>query len=65
MSLIIAEVLSLPTSHIQPDTTVQVDGANLRPMNANLDTTYSYKVIDFKPIMDFKKSIKECLENFV
>ena len=64
MSIAIAECLNLPKEHIQPDMNVVTTGPNLRPMNAQLDTTYSYSVLDFKPIMEFKKSIKDCLENF-
>ena len=40
-------------------------GPLLRPMNAQLDTTYSYDLIQFQPMMQFKNSIKDCLENFV
>ena len=65
MSLVIADVLNLAKDHIQPDTTIQLDGPNLRPMNANIDTKYSYEIIEFKPIVDFKAAIKECLEVFV
>ena len=65
MSLVIAEVLDLPKDHIQPDNTIQSDGPNLRPNNAQLETKYSYGVINFEPVVDLKKSIKECLEVFV
>ena len=65
MSLVIAEVLNLPKDHILPDNTVQLDGPNLRPMNAQLETKYSYEMIEFEPIVDFRKAIKECLEVFV
>jgi len=65
MSLVIAEVLNLPSDHIQPDYTIQLDGPNLRPMNAQLDSKYSYEIVEFEPVVDFKKSIKECLEVFV
>ena len=40
-------------------------GPLLRPMNSQLDTTYSYELIQFQPIMQFNDSIKDCLENFV
>lgn len=62
MSCVIADVFSLPKDHIKPDLNVE---PNMRPNNANLDTSYSFKVIDFEPVMLFKDSIKDCLENFV
>lgn len=62
MSCIIADVYGLSKDHIKP--CLNADG-NLRPNNAQLDTSYSYKLIDFEPVMLFRESIKDCLDNNV
>lgn len=68
MSCHIADVLGLTKEHIKSDksSAVHSDGPLLRPMNPQLCTEYSFKLIDdFKPVMKFEDSIKDCLENFV
>ena len=57
-----AEIYNLPKDQIIPDLN---SDSSLRPKNAQLETTYSYELFGFKPVMDFRKSIKDCLEIFV
>ncbi|RNA10899.1 methionine adenosyltransferase 2 subunit beta-like [Brachionus plicatilis] len=59
---IMAEFYNIPNEFIQPDLTTDF---SLRPKNAQLDITDSYNLLNFKPVMIFKPSLKECLENFV
>jgi dTDP-4-dehydrorhamnose reductase len=67
MSLIIAERMGLSKEHIHPDDSaaMQTVPANCtRPQNAQLDTKFTFELLDFKPIMNFSEQIKDCLENF-
>lgn len=64
MSCIIADLFGIDKIHIEADEKITPQ-LQLRPMNSQLDTEYSYKLIDCIPIMKFKDSIKDCLENFV
>lgn len=63
MSCVIADQFQINKEHIKPDLTVDTSG--LRPDNSQLDTTDSYAKLNFKPVMNFRDSIKECLEVFV
>ena len=67
MSCIIAKIYNLTTDHIKPDTSAATDpkSAQMRPMNAQLDTSYSFQLINFTPIVNFEKSIKESLEDLI
>lgn len=67
MSLIMADLYGLSKEHIKPDLSAAdtSSGPSLRPKDAQLDTTYSYEVVDFEPIMLFTETIKDCLDNFV
>ena len=67
MSCIIADLLGLNKNIIGKDLSAAQEstGPLLRPMNAQLETAYSYELIQFQPIMQFKDSIKDCLENFI
>jgi hypothetical protein len=61
-----ADLYNLPKEHILPDMSeANKTEPSLRPDNVQLDTGYSYKLLEFEPIMEFKDSIKECLENFI
>lgn len=51
-------------AHIKPDVR-ETTQSKLRPMNAQLDTDPTYKLINYHPIMKFQCSIRDCLENFV
>ena len=66
MSLIIAEVFGISSEHIKPDTTSATTSATAltRPMNAKLDTSESFSVIDFQAIVKFKDVIKQTLDTF-
>lgn len=57
-----ADIYNMQKDFIQPDLTSDF---TLRPKNAQLDTTESYKFLNYEPVMLFKPSIKECLEIFV
>lgn len=59
---IMAELYEIKSDFIQPDLESDM---SLRPKNAQLDITDSYKLLNFKPVMSFKLALKECLENFV
>jgi hypothetical protein len=62
-----ADVYGLSKDHIKPDLSSAsiTSGPNLRPKDVQLDTTYTYKLIDFEPVIHYKDAIKDCLENFV
>ena len=65
MACIMADIYNLPKEHIIEDKSeANKTAPSLRPDNSTLDTSYSNSVIDFKPIMEFKDCIKDCLENF-
>lgn len=67
MSCHIADVFNLTKAHIVSDKSaaVQTNGPLLRPMNPKLCTDYTNNLLNYQPIMKFKESIKDCLENFV
>jgi hypothetical protein len=63
MSCIIADEFNLDKQNIKPDeTSAEI---SLRPMNSQLDTENSYSLLNFKPLVKFRESIKDCLQNFV
>ncbi|CAF0711670.1 unnamed protein product [Brachionus calyciflorus] len=62
ISCIMADAYGLSKEFMQPDLTSDF---TLRPKNAQLDTSETYKFLTYQPVMLFKPSIKECLENFV
>lgn len=66
MSCIIAELFNVSKDHIKPDLSAKepTSAPQQRPMNSQLDTTYSNKLIQFQPIMPFRESIKACLTEF-
>ncbi len=59
-----ADLFNLSKDHIKRDLSANIKSntPTTRPDNSQLDTTYTYDHIDFKTIMNFKNSIKECLE---
>lgn len=59
---IMADLYNIKNDFIQPDLTTDF---SLRPKNAQLDVTDSYNLLNFKPVMNFKPALKECLEKFV
>jgi dTDP-4-dehydrorhamnose reductase len=63
MSCIIADEFNLNKQNIKPDNTIVEN--SLRPMNSKLETEYSYSLLNFKPVIKFRESIKDCLQNFV
>lgn len=67
MSCIMADLYNLPKERIKPDfSSAEItSGPNIRPKDVQLDTTYSFQLVDFEPVMLFKDSIKDSLENFV
>lgn len=67
MSCIMADLYNLPKDNIKPDLSADqvTSGPNLRPKDVKLETAYSFNLIDFEPIMLFRDTIKDCLENFV
>ncbi len=66
MSCIMADIYNLPKDHIQSDMSeANKPEPSLRPDNVQLDTSISYELLEFQPIIEFKDSIKECLENFI
>lgn len=68
MCVKMAELYKLSQEHLVPDMSALQQDPNkpqLRPMNAQLDVAYSFKLLDYEPIVDFEASLKDCLENFV
>ena len=68
MCVRMADLYQLSKEHLVPDmSALEQDPTKpqLRPMNAQLDVDYSYKLLDYEPIVDFEASLKDCLENFV
>ncbi len=63
MACLIADLFAIDKSHIKPDETVSAQSM-LRPKNSQLDTEYTFKLINFYPLLKFRDSIKDCLENF-
>jgi hypothetical protein len=64
MSCLMADLFNLSKDHIKRDLSanMQSNAPTTRPNNSQLDTTYTYNKLDFKTIMNFENSIKECLE---
>ncbi len=66
MSCVMADVMSLPKQHIKQDLSAKDQAqTGSRPNNPQLQTAYSYELLEFEPCMDFEKCIKECLEIFI
>lgn len=67
MSCVMAQAFGLSTEHIKPDMSSAeiTSGPSMRPKDVRLDTTYSFGLVDFEPVMLFKDTIKDCLENCV
>lgn len=67
MSCVMADLYGVAKENIKPDMSSAnvTSGPNIRPRDVQLDTSYSFQLIDFKTVMQFKDSIKDCLENFV
>ncbi len=63
MACLIADLFAIDKNHIKPDETVSAQSM-LRPKNSQLDTEYTFKLINFYPLLKFRDSIKDCLENF-
>jgi hypothetical protein len=59
-----ADLFNLSKDHIKRDLSANTKSTapTTRPDNCQMDTTYTYDLLDFKTIMNFKNSIKECLE---
>lgn len=65
MACLMADLFNLPKTHIIADSCPSLEISQLRPTDAQLDTTYSFEKLDnFKTIVDFKTCIKRALEPF-
>lgn len=65
---LMADLYGLPKSHIVPDLSAALDTEvkpGMRPNNCQMDTDDSNSLLKFKPVLEFKNEIKDCLENFI
>ena len=65
MSCLMAELFGLPKENIVPDYSIRNDVPQLRPINAMLDTTSSFKIVNnFEPNVKFSDALTEALQKF-
>ena len=59
-----ADLFNLSKSHIKRDLSASILSSSntSRPDNCQMDTSYTNGLLEFKTIMSFENSIKECLE---
>jgi hypothetical protein len=61
-----AELFDLPQANIEPDYSSRNEVIQLRPMNAMLDTTTSFEIVDnYEPEIKFSEAIKDALKRFI
>lgn len=66
MACVMADLYNLSKDHILSDMSeANKTEPRLRPDNPMLDITHSYSLLNYRSILSFRTTIKDCLENFV